>query len=395
MTVTADTTVIGPERQLPPPARRRHVGRWALALGLGASAVIVAIVLARHNTRAHAVAPSAPPPAVSVAAVDRGDVSVHLESIGTVTPLFTANVTSQVTGQIVAVHYKEGQHVTKGDLLIDIDARPFRATLLQSQGVLERDQNVLAQAEMDLERYRAAWARRAIAKQQLDDQEKLVLQAKGTLKNDEGIVRYNEVQVSYCHITAPIAGRVGLRLVDPGNLVQASGTTPLVVITEVQPITVVFTVSEADLEELRTRLARDTKLSLEALDRTATRVIASGQFLTLDNQIDTTTGTVKARALFANDDGALFPNQFVNVRLLVDTRRGVTRVPTSSIQQNGSESFVYVIRDGIAHMRKITRGASDAGRTQVEGVALGDLVATSGFDRLRDAAKVAIGSAAP
>jgi multidrug efflux system membrane fusion protein len=259
---------------------------------------------------------------------------------------------------------------------------------MQSQGALERDTHILAQAEMDLQRYRVAWARRAIAKQQLDDQEKLVLQARGTVKNDEGTVRFNEVQVAYCHIKAPIAGRVGLRLVDPGNVVQASGTNPLVVITQVHPITVVFTISEDDLARLRTRLAREAALSLDALDRTAQKTIATGTFLTLDNQIDTTTGTVKARALFANDDAALFPNQFVNVRLLVDTRRGVTRLPTTSIQQSGTESFVYQIHDGVAHVRKVTRGVSNAGVTEVDGLGPGDMVANSSFDRLREGARV-------
>jgi multidrug efflux system membrane fusion protein len=388
--MTADTTVIGPERQLPAPARRPRLRRWVLLTILGASAAIVAIVLARHGARTRTAPPSAPPTTVTVAVADRGDVPVHLDSIGTVTPLYTANVTSQVTGQITAVHYTEGQRVEKGHPLIDLDARPFRATLLQAEGALERDRNVLAQAEMDLERYQVAWSRRAIAKQQLDDQEKLVLQAKGTVKNDEGTVRFAEVQLGYAHITAPIAGRVGLRLVDPGNLVQASSTTPLVVITEDRPITVVFTVSEDDLGELRTRLKQNATLPLEALDRSAQKTIASGTFLTLDNQIDTTTGTVKGRALFANADGALFPNQFVNVRLLVDTRRNVTRVPMSSIQQNGTESFVYIIKDGVAHMRKVVRGVTDTGRAHVDGVAPGEAVATSSFDRLRDGGKVTV-----
>ncbi len=394
--MTADTrTFIGPERQLPPHVKKkRRVGWWAVVLAVGALVGVVAIVLARRGTPAH-VAPRAPSATVTIAVADRGDLPVYLESIGTVVPLFTASITSQVTGQIVAVHYTEGQRVAKGDPLVDIDSRSYRATLLQAQGALERDRHVLAQAEMDLERYRAAWERRAIAKQQLDDQEKIVLQAKGTVKNDEGAVRFGEVQVAYCHITAPIAGRVGLRLVDPGNIVQASGTTPLVVVTEDRPITVVFTVSEDDLGELRARLARGGALTIEALDRTAQRTIATGTFLTLDNQIDTTTGTVKARALFGNDDGALFPNQFVNVRLLVDTRRGVTRVPTSSIQQSGRESFVYVIEDGAAHVRKVTRGVSDAGRTQVDGIAPGAVVANSSFDRLRDGTKVTIASPPP
>lgn len=394
--MSADTTtVIGPERQLPPYVKRRHLRRWALLLALGTALAVVAFVLRSRQRRAHTPAPTAPPTTVTTALADRGDVSVYLESIGNVTPLFTANVTSQVTGKIVAVHYKEGQRVAKGDPLVDIDARPFRATLLQSEGVLERDRHVLAQAEMDLERYRAAWARRAIAKQLLDDQEKIVLQTRGTVKNDEGTVRYNEVQVSFCHITAPIAGRVGLRLVDPGNLVQASGTTPLVVVTQDRPITVVFTVSEDDLGELRARLTENAALPIEALDRTAQKTLARGTFLTLDNQIDTTTGTVKARALFPNEDDALFPNQFVNVRLLVETRRGVTRVPASSIQQTGRESFVYVVQDSVARTRKVTRGVTDAGRTQVDGVSPGDVVANSSFDRLRDGAKVAIASPPP
>lgn len=362
---------------------------------LGIAAAIVAIVLGRRGLRARRPPPSIPPTTVTAASVDRGDVDVYLRSIGTVTPVFTATITSQVTGQIVAVHFKEGQDVRVGDPLLDIDARPYRATLLQSVGALERDKNILAQAEMDLERYRIAWDRRAIQKQLLDDQEKIVLQARGTVKNDEGTVRYNEVQVAYAHITAPIAGRVGLRLVDPGNLVPATSTSPLLVITQVKPITVVFTVSEDDLGLLRARLVEASALPVDALDRTAQRKIASGMFITLDNQVDTTTGTVKARAQFANDDGALFPNQFVNVRLLVDTRRGVTRVPTSSIQQNGPESFVYLVSPNetagsVVHVRKVTRGPTQDERTQVDGLEVGQLVANSSFDRLRDGARVNI-----
>ena len=268
------------------------------------------------------------------------------------------------------------------------------ASLLQAQGALERDQNVLAQAQMDLERYRAAWARNAIAKQTLDDQEKLVLQDEGTVKNDQGTVQYDQVQLDFCHITAPIAGRVGLRLVDPGNVVQSDGSVTLAVITQIEPITVIFTIPEDSLGQVEARLNARAKLPVDAFDRTALTKIASGTLLTIDNQIDTTTGTVKGRALFANTNDALFPNQFVNTRLLVNTLEGVTLVPSSAIQQNGQASFVYLIQNNFAHMVSIKPGVTDGGLTQVErsGASInpGDVVANSSFDKLQDKIKVAI-----
>jgi multidrug efflux system membrane fusion protein len=285
--------------------------------------------------------------------------------------------------------------VSKGDPLVDIDSRTYRANLLQAQGALERDQNVLAQAQMDLERYREAWARNAIAKQILDDQEKLVLQDEGTVKNDQGTVQYDQVQVEYCHITAPIAGRVGLRLVDPGNVVQSSGTATLAVITQLTPITVIFTIPEDSLGPVEAQLNKKAKLTVDAFDRTAQKKIASGKLLTLDNLIDTTTGTVKARAVFDNKNDALFPNQFVNTRLLVTTLQGVTTVPASAIQQNGQASFVYVIQNNIAHMRSIKPGVTDAGSTQVDGINPGDVVANSSFDKLQDNTAVVISNKAP
>ncbi|MGA2982134.1 MAG: efflux RND transporter periplasmic adaptor subunit, partial [Terriglobales bacterium] len=306
----------------------------------------------------------------------------------------TDSNTSEVNVLVVAVHFKEGQLVRKGDALIDIDSRPYRATLLQAQGTLERDENVLAQARMDLERYQDAWARRAIAKQQMDDQEKIVLQDEGTVKNDQGTVQYDQVQVDFCHITAPIAGRVGLRLVDPGNVVQASGTVTLAVITQLEPITVIFTIPEDSLGPVAAQLKKKAKLTVDAFDRTAQKTIASGELLTLDNQIDTTTGTVKARAIFANKNDALFPNQFVNTRLLVNTLRGVTLVPASAIQQNGQASFVYVIQNNIAHMRSIKPGVADGGMTQVDGINPGDVVANSSFDKLQDNLAVVVSNQA-
>jgi len=341
-------------------------------------------VLWRRHEDAKKAKPAPAKISITTATAQKGDIGVYLDAIGTVTPLYTDSITSQVNGLVVAVHFKEGQLVKKGDPLVDIDSRPYRATLLQSQGALERDQNVLAQAQMDLERYRAAWARNAIQKQLLDDQEKLVLQEEGTVKNDQGTVQFNQIQVDFCHVTAPIAGRVGLRLVDPGNVVQSSGTVTLAVITQMEPITVIFTIPEDNLAPVVDRLHKKAKLAVDALDRTAQTKIASGTLLTLDNQIDTTTGTVKARAIFDNKNDALFPNQFVNARLLVNTLRGVTLVPASTIQQNGQASFVYLIQNNVAHLRTVKPGVTEGGVTQVEGINPGDVVADSNFDKLQE-----------
>jgi multidrug efflux system membrane fusion protein len=360
--------------------------------------LLAAFLLWRHHKEEEKPAPAKPIINITTATAQKGNIGVYLDEIGTVTPVYTDSITSQVTGTVIAVHFKEGQIVGKGDPLIDIDPRPFQAMLLQAQGALERDQSLLAQAQMDYERYKIAWARNAIQKQLLDDQEKIVMQDEGTVKNDQGTVQYDQVQLSYCHITAPIFGRVGLRLVDPGNLVQSSGTATLVVITQMQPITVIFTIPEDSLDPVLARLKKKAKLAVDAFDRTAQTKIESGTLLTVDNQIDTTTGTVKARSLFANKNSALFPNQFVNVRLLVNTLEGVTLVPASTVQQNGSASFVYLIQDNIAHMRTVKTGVTDGGNTLVTGIGPGDVVANSSFDKLQDGIAVTAsnnGSAKP
>jgi len=333
--------------------------------------------------------------ALTTATAQTGDIGIYVDAIGTVTPVFTDNITSQVSGLVTAVHYSEGQMVRKGTPLLEIDSRPYRATLLQAQGTLQRDENVLAQAQMDRDRYRAAWDKNAISKQTLDDQEKLVLQDEGTVKLDQGAVQYDEVQVGFCHITSPIAGRVGLRLVDPGNVVQAGGTTVLAVVTQVQPITVVFSVPEDSLSLIEPRLRQKAKLPVDALGRSDQKKIATGTLLTLDNQIDTTTGTVKARAQFANTDGSLYPNQFVNARLLVNTQHNATLIPTSAIQHNGTTAYVYVLQGDTAHRRTIQTGVADGGKTAVTGINPGDMVATSSFDKLQDGAKVNVSKTPP
>jgi len=339
--------------------------------------------------------------AVTVAVAKKGNIGVYLDAIGTVTPVYTVNVTSQVNGIVTAVHYTEGQMVRKGDALVDIDPRPYAAQVLQAEGTLQRDMNVLAQSKLDLERYREAWARNGIARQQLEDQEKIVLQNEGLVKSDQGNLQFFQVELGWCHITAPIDGRAGLRLVDPGNVVQASaatqpsatssvstGSSSFVIITQVQPITVIFTVAQDYLSEIRDQLGWEGTLPVLALDRTLAAKLGSGKVLALDNQIDTTTGTIKLRAIFDNSEDKLFPNQFVNSKLLVKTLRGVTLVPSNAIQHNGQQAFVFVVRDGIAHMQPVKAGVTDGGMTAVEGLRPGNTVATSSFERPQDGARV-------
>jgi membrane fusion protein, multidrug efflux system len=351
------------------------------------------LVLHQHNDAAKsAKAPrgGGGPVTLTSATAKQGDIGNYLDSIGTVTPVYTASITSQVNGIVTGVHYREGQLVKQGDSLIDIDPRPYQATLTQAEGTLERDENVLAQSKMDLDRYRDAWARKAIPKQTLDDQEKIVLQNEGTVKLDQGSVDYDKVQLGYCHITAPISGKVGLRLVDPGNVVQSTGNLTLAVIAQIQPITVIFTIAEDNLDQVLQEMHKNMKLSADALDRASTKKIATGTLLTLDNQIDTTTGTVKARASFANKDGLLFPNQFVNIRLLVNTIHNATIIPSAAIQHNGKTAFVFVLQGDTAHMKTVQQGVTDGNMTQVTGINPGDEVATSSFDKLQDNSKVTV-----
>jgi|SRR5579875_3817274 multidrug efflux system membrane fusion protein len=328
------------------------------------------------------------PVPVTMATARLGNLGVYLNSIGTVTPVYTATITAQVTGVITAVHYREGQYVKKGDPLIDIDPRPYEAQLVQAQGTLLKDQNVLAQAQMDLKRYQDAWAKNAISRQTLEDQEKLVLQTQGTVKNDEGAVQYAQVQVGFCHITSPIAGRVGLRLVDPGNLVTANSAAPLVVVAQTQPITVIFTVAQDSLPQVLQQMRSGRRLEVDAYDRSQQILLDKGRLITVDNLIDTTTGTVKLRAQFDNAKGMLFPNQFVNTRMLVKTLENQVLLPSSSIQHNGETSFVYQIVNNKAVMKTVNPGMSEGGSTVVAGIAPGAVVADSSFEKLQDGSQV-------
>lgn len=392
---------IGRDHQLSPtpPWYRRRWLLWTGLLLLLILAVVIFVVIHKKDAKAaaakRALAAQKQSVTATVATATKGSIGIYLDAIGTVTPVYTASILAQASGVLTAVHYSEGQFVQKGDALIDIDPRPYQAQLLQAEGALERDTNVLSQAQMDLDRYRTAWAGNGINKQLLDDQEKIVLQDQGTVKNDQGTVNYDQVQLGYCHITAPIAGKVGLRLVDPGNVVQANGTTVLVVITQVQPTTVIFTMAEDSLAQVQARMRKQHTLPVEAWDRAQTTKIASGKLFTIDNQIDTTTGTVKLRALFDNKNGVLFPNQFVNVRLLVNTLDGVILVPTEAVQHNGQVAFLYVVTKGVASVRNITTGVSDGGKTAVQGINPGEVVATSSFEKLQSGSKVTVVKQAP
>jgi multidrug efflux system membrane fusion protein len=324
---------------------------------------------------------------ITEATATLGDLGVYFNAIGTVTPEHTYTITSQVTGVITQVNFREGQYVKKGDPLIDIDSRQYAATLAQAQGTLARDQSQLAEAQMDLTRYQDAWQKNAIPRQTLEDQEKQVDIVKGTVQNDQATVDYDKVILSYCHIVAPFDGRVGLRLVDPGNLVTANSTTALGVLTQTQPITVIFTLAEDNLPQVLQQM-KIASLEVDAFDRTQQSLLAKGKLATVDNQIDTTTGTVKLRALFSNSNGILFPNQFVNTRLLVKTLKNQLLLPSSAIQHNGDLSFVYVVQGNKVAMKTVTPGMTDGGNTVVAGLKPGDVVANSSFEKLQDGSQV-------
>jgi membrane fusion protein, multidrug efflux system len=395
------TQHIGRDRQLTAP--RPWYGRsWVFWTGFLLLLLLVGIVfyVIHQNDEKEAAAKKAraavkPAVTLTVSTATKGSIGVYVDAIGTVTPVYTSTITAQAGGVLTTVHYREGEQVRQGDPLVEIDPRPYEAQLLQAEGNLERDTNVLSQAQMDLDRYRAAWAKNSINKQLLDDQEKIVLQDQGTVKNDQGTVDYDKVQLTYCHIVAPMSGRVGLRLVDPGNVVQAGSTTPLVVITQVQPITVIFTIAEDSLGQVQARMRKTRTLPVDAMDREQTTKLASGKLFTIDNQIDTTTGTVKLRAMFDNKNGALFPNQFVNTRLLVNSLDGVTLIPSNAIQHNGDVAFVYLISDQKATVRNVKAGVTDSGMTAVTGINPGDVVATSSVDKLQNGSPVRISKQTP
>jgi multidrug efflux system membrane fusion protein len=353
-----------------------------------ASAVLIYLHL-NPGTKQSGSKGGIPPLPISTATATMGDIGVYVEALGTVTPRNTVSLTARVGGQIAKVQYQEGQLVHIGDPLLEIDPAPFQAAVTQAEGQLARDQAQLDLAKINLQRDTDLLKKGVISKQEFDTQTANDHQFEGAVKLDQGNLDQAKVNLAYCYITSPIDGRVGLRLVDPGNIVQANGTTPLVVITQLQPITVEFNVAEDSVPQIMEAIHGGRQPEADAYDRANQKKLAIGKVESFNSQIDTTTGTLRVRATFKNDDGVLFPNQFVNVRLLVDTHKGVTLLPNNAIQRNDNGEFVYLVQPNqTVALKTITVGTTDGNVSEVQDLPPGSVVASDSFNRLTDGAKV-------
>jgi multidrug efflux system membrane fusion protein len=408
----------------PAAQRSRPRRRWVWILFVILVAIAVAVWLHRRHTAQAAVAgggaaasgasgasAAAPggrgrgggrfasdqPQAVAVAKAVTGEMPVTLNALGTVTPLATVTVRTQIAGTLVEVAFREGQMVKKGDFLAQVDPRPYQIQLQNAQGTLARDQALLEQARNDLARYQVLIKQDSIAQQQVDDQVSLVKQYEGTVRTDQAAIDTAKLDLVYAHITAPVSGRIGLRQVDPGNYVQTGDTNGVVVITQIEPMSVLFTLAEDNLPAVLKRVHSGARLSVTAYDRSGSTSLESGYLDTLDNQIDTTTGTVKLRALFDNKEDMLFPNQFVNTKLLVNTIENALIVPSASVQTGSIGQFVYVVKpNDTVTVRVVKVGPIDGERTSItSGLQAGETVVIDGADRLRENAKVVIPAAHP
>ena len=373
------------------PSRLRSRLWWALA---AVAAVVIALLLWRLLAPAKKPPPAPRAVPVGVVKVSQGEMQVDLTGLGTVTPTATITVQTQISGQLLSVNYKEGQYVKKGQLLAQIDPRPYEDTLALYEGAFAHDDGLLQQAKSDLARYLILNKQDAIAKQIVTDEQFLVRQDEGTVQEDKANIASTKLNLLYCRIISPVTGRVGLRLVDPGNYVQTATSTGLVVITELQPITVVFVLPEDKVDAVMTQMRINPNLPVMALDRTDSNPIAQGRLLAIDNTVDTTTGTVKLRASFPNEDLKLFPNEFVNASLGLKTLKNVVLVPVRALQYGAPGTFVYVVQpNGTVAVRVVTTGAAQGGMTEiVSGLRPGETVVVDGVDLLRPGAKVKIKS---
>ena len=375
------------------PKRRWWVWLLALAvLGYGGYRVRKGMVAPQATTAAQGANLRLPSVPVVAAKTRKGDIGVYYTGLGAVTPIYTVTIKSQISGYLMQVLYKEGQTVRKGDSLAEIDPRPYQVMLEQAQAGFARDEANLENARVDLKRYQILTPLKAVPEQQLATQEATVKQDEGIVQTDQALIDIAKLDLVYCHITAPITGRVGLRLVDPGNYVTANDSTGLVVITQVEPITVIFTLPEDQLPAILAKMHAGARLKVEAYDREMKTKIAQGWLSTIDNQIDPETGTVKLRANFDNRDGALFPNQFVNARLLVEEKHEVTLVPTAAVQRNAQTTYVFLVKpDSTATVRQITIGTTEGYDSEVlSGLSPGDVIVMTGVDKLQEGSKVRV-----
>ena len=362
-------------------------------LGFWLAVLFITLIYARihHQNLTHRQNTAKTPPLVVLTQAATRTMPVFLSALGTVTPTYTVTVKTQVNGQLIHVLFREGQLVKAGDLLAEIDDRPYQAQLMEYEGQLARDQAQLANALIDLKRYQTLWKQDAVSEQTLATQESLVKQLQGTIKLDQGLVDTAKVNLTYTKITSPIDGRIGLRLVDPGNIVQTSDTTGIAVINLISPITVVFTLPEDDISEVVKQIDKNKPLTVEAFNRQQTTLLTTGQLLTIDNQVDTTTGTVKLKAVFDNKNNELFPNQFVNIRLLLKTLPNAVVLPTATIQHDNNGSFVYLYHpDQTVSVNPVVTGITHQDITTINsGIKPGQTVVLEGMDKLTTGMKVA------